>query len=46
MEQRTTMPAGVSHDLRAILTRSKLEMAFTLGNSPLGGFRATVRIPV
>lgn len=33
MEQRTTMLAGVSHDLRTILTRFKLEMAF-LGDSP------------
>jgi two-component system osmolarity sensor histidine kinase EnvZ len=27
MEQRTTMLAGVSHDLRTILTRFKLELA-------------------
>jgi two-component system, OmpR family, osmolarity sensor histidine kinase EnvZ len=33
MEQRTTMLAGVSHDLRTILTRFKLEMAL-LGDSP------------
>jgi two-component system osmolarity sensor histidine kinase EnvZ len=33
MEQRTTMLAGVSHDLRTILTRFKLEMAL-LGESP------------
>jgi two-component system osmolarity sensor histidine kinase EnvZ len=32
MEQRTTMLAGVSHDLRTILTRFKLELAF-LGDS-------------
>jgi two-component system osmolarity sensor histidine kinase EnvZ len=33
MEQRTTMLAGVSHDLRTILTRFKLEMAL-IGESP------------
>ena len=32
MEQRTTMLAGVSHDLRTVLTRFKLELAL-LGNS-------------
>ena len=33
VEQRTAMLAGVSHDLRTILTRFKLELAF-LGNRP------------
>lgn len=33
VEQRTTMLAGVSHDLRTILTRFKLELA-VLGNNP------------
>ena len=33
MDQRTTMLAGVSHDLRTILTRFKLELAL-LGDSP------------
>ena len=33
IEQRTTMLAGVSHDLRTILTRFKLELALT-GESP------------
>jgi two-component system osmolarity sensor histidine kinase EnvZ len=33
VEQRTAMLAGVSHDLRTILTRFKLELAF-LGDSP------------
>lgn len=33
VEQRTTMLAGVSHDLRTILTRFKLELAF-LGDGP------------
>ena len=32
-EQRTTMLAGVSHDLRTVLTRFKLELAL-LGDSP------------
>jgi two-component system osmolarity sensor histidine kinase EnvZ len=33
LEQRTTMLAGVSHDLRTVLTRFKLELALT-GDSP------------
>jgi two-component system osmolarity sensor histidine kinase EnvZ len=33
MEQRTTMLAGVSHDLRTVLTRFKLELAL-LGDVP------------
>jgi two-component system, OmpR family, osmolarity sensor histidine kinase EnvZ len=33
VEQRTTMLAGVSHDLRTILTRFKLELA-VLGDNP------------
>ena len=33
MEQRTAMLAGVSHDLRTVLTRFKLELAM-LGDSP------------
>jgi two-component system osmolarity sensor histidine kinase EnvZ len=33
IEQRTTMLSGVSHDLRTILTRFKLELAL-LGDSP------------
>jgi two-component system osmolarity sensor histidine kinase EnvZ len=33
MEQRTTMLAGVSHDLRTVLTRFKLELAL-LGDGP------------
>lgn len=33
IEQRTTMLAGVSHDMRTILTRFKLELAL-LGDSP------------
>ena len=33
VEQRTTMLAGVSHDLRTVLTRFKLELAF-MGESP------------
>jgi two-component system osmolarity sensor histidine kinase EnvZ len=34
VEQRTTMLAGVSHDLRTILTRFRLELAF-LGDGPM-----------
>lgn len=33
VDQRTTMLAGVSHDLRTILTRFKLELAF-MGETP------------
>jgi len=33
IEQRTTMLAGVSHDLRTILTRLRLQLAF-LGDTP------------
>ena len=33
VEQRTAMLAGVSHDLRTILTRFRLELAF-LGDGP------------
>jgi two-component system osmolarity sensor histidine kinase EnvZ len=33
VDQRTTMLAGVSHDLRTVLTRFKLELAL-LGNAP------------
>jgi two-component system osmolarity sensor histidine kinase EnvZ len=33
IEQRTTMLSGVSHDLRTVLTRFKLELAF-LGDTP------------
>jgi two-component system osmolarity sensor histidine kinase EnvZ len=33
IEQRTTMLAGVSHDLRTVLTRFKLELAL-IGDSP------------
>ncbi|MBN9276279.1 MAG: HAMP domain-containing protein [Hyphomicrobium sp.] len=33
VDQRTTMLAGVSHDLRTVLTRFKLQLAF-LGDSP------------
>jgi two-component system osmolarity sensor histidine kinase EnvZ len=34
MEQRTTMLAGVSHDLRTVLTRFKLELALIEDDSP------------
>src|SRR5690606_6403648 len=33
MDQRTTMLAGVSHDLRTVLTRFKLELAL-MGEAP------------
>lgn len=42
IEQRTTMLAGVSHDLRTILTRFKLELAL-IGDSPdVDGMRKDV----
>jgi two-component system, OmpR family, osmolarity sensor histidine kinase EnvZ len=42
VEQRTTMLAGVSHDLRTILTRFKLQLAL-LGNRPeIGALKADV----
>src|SRR6187401_2647381 len=42
LEQRTAMLAGVSHDLRTILTRFKLELAL-IGDSPeLEGMRKDV----
>ena len=42
MEQRTAMLAGVSHDLRTILTRFKLELAL-IGDSPeMEGMRKDV----
>jgi two-component system, OmpR family, osmolarity sensor histidine kinase EnvZ len=42
VDQRTTMLAGVSHDLRTILTRFKLQLAL-LGNRPeIGALRADV----
>lgn len=42
MEQRTAMLAGVSHDLRTILTRFKLELAL-IGDSPeVDGMRKDV----
>src|SRR6202000_1394860 len=42
MEQRTAMLAGVSHDLRTILTRFKLELAL-IGDSPeVDGMRRDV----
>ena len=42
VDQRTTMLAGVSHDLRTILTRFKLQLAL-LGNRPeIGALKADV----
>ena len=42
IEQRTAMLAGVSHDLRTILTRFKLELAL-IGDSPeVDGMRKDV----
>jgi two-component system osmolarity sensor histidine kinase EnvZ len=43
VDQRTTMLAGVSHDLRTVLTRFKLQLAF-LGDGPeIRALRAPAR---
>jgi two-component system osmolarity sensor histidine kinase EnvZ len=42
MEQRTAMLAGVSHDLRTILTRFKLELELIGDNPELEGMRKDV----
>ncbi len=42
VEQRTTMLAGVSHDLRTILTRFKLELAFLPETAETRSLRADV----
>ncbi len=42
IEQRTAMLAGVSHDLRTILTRFKLELALIGDNQELEGMRKDV----
>jgi two-component system osmolarity sensor histidine kinase EnvZ len=42
IEQRTAMLAGVSHDLRTILTRFKLELALIGDNPELDGMRKDV----
>ncbi len=42
VEQRTTMLAGVSHDLRTILTRFKLELALTEDSPEITAMRKDV----
>ncbi len=42
VEQRTTMLAGVSHDLRTILTRFKLELALTQDSPEIEAMRKDV----
>jgi two-component system osmolarity sensor histidine kinase EnvZ len=42
VEQRTTMLAGVSHDLRTVLTRFKLELAFLEDTAEVQSLRADV----
>jgi two-component system osmolarity sensor histidine kinase EnvZ len=42
VEQRTTMLAGVSHDLRTVLTRFKLELAFLEDTADVQSLRADV----
>src|SRR5262249_42701934 len=42
IEQRTTMLAGVSHDLRTILTRFKLELALIEDNPEIVALRRDV----
>jgi two-component system, OmpR family, osmolarity sensor histidine kinase EnvZ len=42
VEQRTTMLAGVSHDLRTVLTRFKLELAFLEDNPETRAMKADI----
>ena len=42
VEQRTTMLAGVSHDLRTVLTRFKLQLAMFEGTPGIEGLRSDV----
>lgn len=42
VEQRTTMLAGVSHDLRTVLTRFKLELAFLEENPETRAMKADI----
>src|ERR1700704_475854 len=42
MEQRTAMLAGVSHDLRTVLTRFKLELALLGGGPEVGAMKKDV----
>jgi two-component system osmolarity sensor histidine kinase EnvZ len=42
IEQRTTMLAGVSHDLRTILTRFKLELALLGGGPEIEGIKKDI----
>ncbi|MGH7247826.1 MAG: ATP-binding protein, partial [Pseudomonadota bacterium] len=42
IEQRTTMLAGVSHDLRTVLTRFKLELALLGGNAEVEAIKKDV----
>ena len=42
MEQRTAMLAGVSHDMRTILTRFKLELAFLPDNADTAALKKDV----
>ncbi|MGF9691811.1 ATP-binding protein [Rhizobium sp. 0TCS1.26] len=42
MEQRTAMLTGISHDLRTILTRFKLQLALARDNPDLAGMSADV----
>ncbi len=42
VEQRTTMLAGVSHDLRTVLTRFKLELAFLEDNPETRSMRSDI----
>ncbi|MEQ1710778.1 MAG: ATP-binding protein [Hyphomicrobium sp.] len=42
VDQRTTMLAGVSHDLRTVLTRFKLELAFLPDSSDTRALRSDV----
>lgn len=43
VDQRTTMLAGVSHDLRTILTRFKLELAFLEDSPEVDSMKADIK---
>ncbi len=43
VEQRTTMLAGVSHDLRTVITRLRLQLAFLTPSAEVDGMKADIK---